>query len=91
MNIYKTGDVEQSDAPGTDEVPTSVFEGNVPEISVAGSTPEENATEQTTEVSTEAGTSENTDNTDNTTGTGAENAETADTLSDDTGPPQEGD
>ncbi len=43
MNIYKTGDASPTDAIGTDEVATPVFEGAAPEISVAGSTPEENA------------------------------------------------
>ncbi len=43
MNIYKTGDATPSDAIGTDEIATPVFEGAAPEISVAGSTLEENA------------------------------------------------
>ena len=50
MNIYKTGTATPGDANSLDEIATPVFEGNAPEISVAGSTPEENAT---TEASTE--------------------------------------
>ena len=59
MNIHRTGTATPSDATGTDEVATPVFEGNVPDISVAGSTPEENATtEAPTEATTEAVTEE---------------------------------
>ena len=59
MNIHRTGTATPSDATGTDEVATPVFEGNVPDISVAGSTPEENATtEAPTEATTEAATEE---------------------------------
>ena len=63
MNIYKTGDeVEEGDDVG-DEIATPVFEGQAPDISVAGSTPEENATtEATTEETTEAPSEEGTDN-----------------------------
>ncbi len=43
MNVYRTGDATPSDADSMDEIATPVFEGNAPEISVAGSTPEENA------------------------------------------------
>ena len=43
MNIYRTGDATPSDAEGDDEIATPVFEGNAPDISVAGSTPEQNA------------------------------------------------
>ena len=43
MNIYRTGDATPSDAEGGDEIATPVFEGNAPDISVAGSTPEQNA------------------------------------------------
>lgn len=61
MNIYKTGDAE-ADGTGEDEIATPVFEGNAPEISVAGSTPEENATtEAATEESTEESSGENAD------------------------------
>ena len=64
MNIYRTGDaVAEGDAVG-DEVATPVFEGAAPAISVAGSTPEQNATEAPTEAATE----ENTDNTEGTDG-----------------------
>lgn len=48
MNIYKTGDATESDGIGMDEVATPVFEGEAPEISVAGSTPEENQSDQPT-------------------------------------------
>ncbi len=41
MNIYRTGTSEPG--VGEDEIATSVFDGAAPEISVAGSTPEENA------------------------------------------------
>ena len=44
MNIYKTG-TATDDGTGEDEIATPVFEGDAPDISVAGSTPEENATE----------------------------------------------
>lgn len=50
MNIYRTGTATPSDATGTDEIATPVFEGAAPPISAAGSTPEQNAT---TEASTE--------------------------------------
>ena len=43
MNIYRTGDATPSDADSMDEIATPVFEGAAPEISVAGSTPEQNA------------------------------------------------
>ena len=43
MNIYRTGDATPSDADAMDEIATPVFEGNAPDISVAGSTPEQNA------------------------------------------------
>lgn len=43
MNIYRTGDATPSDAASEDEIATPVFEGNAPDISVAGSTPEQNA------------------------------------------------
>ena len=54
LNIYKTGDAEEGDATGTDEVATPVFEGNAPDISSAGSTLEENQkpTEEETEDET---------------------------------------
>ena len=56
MNIYKTGEpVAEGDSVG-DEVATPVFEGAAPEISVAGSTPEQNATEAPTEETTEENT-----------------------------------
>ena len=54
MNIYKTGTATETDATVGDEIATPVFEGNAPEISVAGSTPEENATEATTEENSES-------------------------------------
>ena len=55
MNIYKTG-TATDDGTGEDEIATPVFEGDAPDISVAGSTPEENATEApATEESTEEG------------------------------------
>lgn len=62
MNIYKTGDASPTDASATDasqseEVATPVFEGDAPEISAAGSTPEENAQpegEQETASTTDA-------------------------------------
>ena len=47
MNIYKTGDASPTDAMPIDEVATPVFDGDAPEISVAGSTPEENAQPET--------------------------------------------
>ena len=43
MNIYRTGDATPSDADAMDEIATPVFEGDAPDISVAGSTPEQNA------------------------------------------------
>ncbi len=51
LNIYKTGDAEQGDVTGTDEVASPVFEGDAPAISSAGSTPEQN--QQPTEAATE--------------------------------------
>ncbi len=54
MNIYKTGDASPTDATGTDEIATPVFEGAAPEISVAGSTAEENAQPADTSTNTDA-------------------------------------
>ena len=61
MNIYKTGDAEAGGV-GMDEVATPVFEGEAPEISVAGSTLEENQSDQpTTEEGEEGENGENTE------------------------------
>ena len=54
MNIYKTGDAEAGGV-GMDEVATPVFEGEAPEISVAGSKLEENQSDQPTTEEGEEG------------------------------------
>ena len=55
MNVYRTGDASPTDA-AMEEVAVPVFDGDAPDVSVAGSTPEENQDpneEETTEETTE--------------------------------------
>ena len=52
MNVYRTGVASETDAT-MDEVGVPVFDGDAPEVSVAGTTPEENADPNQEEVTEE--------------------------------------
>ncbi|MCR5215036.1 MAG: penicillin-binding protein 2 [Eubacterium sp.] len=84
MNIYKTGDAEEVDATGTDETATSVFEGDAPAISSAGSTLEENQqpVEETSEESSEESNGETSDQGSGTENNGETGQENGDSIMD---------
>ncbi|MBP3234025.1 MAG: penicillin-binding protein 2 [Eubacterium sp.] len=52
MNVYRTGVASETDAT-MDEVAVPVFDGDAPDVSVAGTTPEENADPNQEEVTEE--------------------------------------